>query len=173
MIKEYLELGQIVGTHGVQGELRVNPWCDAPAFAKQFKTVYLDDAGLGSVAVRGCRPHGNVILMRLEGVNTLDEAAAMRNKVLYIRRADVTLPEGTWFISELLGCRVLDAADPAKQYGTLTDVFGTGANDVWTVTDAAGREYLLPAIKDVVKKTDVANNVVYITPLKGIFDDAD
>ncbi|MBQ4227429.1 MAG: 16S rRNA processing protein RimM, partial [Clostridia bacterium] len=76
MIKEYLELGQIVGTHGVQGELRVNPWCDAPAFAKQFKTVYLDEAGQRSVAVRGCRPHGNVILMRLEGVNTLDEAAA-------------------------------------------------------------------------------------------------
>lgn len=173
MKKEYLELGQIVGTHGVRGEMRVNPWCDTPAFAKQFKTVYYDAKGEQPVKVLSCRPHGNVVLMRLEGVDTVDAAMAKRNRVLYIRRDDVKLPAGTWFVEELLGCTVADADDPEKIYGTLTDVFPTGANDVWTVKDETGREYLLPAIKDVVKRTDVENGRVFITPLKGIFDDAD
>lgn len=173
MIKEYLELGQIVSTHGIRGELRVNPWCDSPEFAKQFKTVYFDKKGEKSAKVTLCRPHGNIILMKLDTVNSVDEAAALRNTVLYIKRADANLPEGTWFIEELIGCTVLDADDTDKKYGVLTDVSSTGANDVWYVTDDEKNEYLLPAIKDVVIKVDVADNKAYIRPLKGIFDDAD
>ncbi len=173
MIKEYLELGQIVSTHGIRGELRVNPWCDSPEFAKQFKTVYFDKKGEKSAKVTLCRPHGNIILMKLDSVNSVDEAAALRNTVLYIKRADALLPDGTWFIEELIGCDVLDADNPDKKYGALTDVSSTGANDVWYVTDDAENEYLLPAIKDVVIKVDIAENKAYIRPLKGIFDDAD
>lgn len=173
MKKEFLELGQIVGTHGVRGEVRVNPWCDAPDFARQFKTLYYDAEGKQPVKVLSCRSHGNVALMRLAGVDTLDAAAAKRGQILYLKRSEVSLPEGTWFIEELIGCAALDADDPEKRYGTLTDVSKTGANDVWHITDETGREYLLPAIKDVVKRTDVENGAVYLTPLKGIFDDAD
>ena len=93
--------------------------------------------------------------------------------MLYIKRADAKLPEGTWFIEELIGCDVLDADDNDKKYGVLTDVTSTGANDVWYVTDDEKNEYLLPAIKDVVIKVDVAEGKAYIRPLKGIFDDAD
>ena len=97
----------------------------------------------------------------------------MRGKVLYMRRADAHLPAGQYFISELIGCDVIDADDPAKRYGTLSDVSKTGANDVWHVRADDGKEYLLPAIPPVVIETDVAQNVVRIRPLKGIFDDAD
>ena len=68
MKKDYLELGQIVGTHGIKGEIRVNPWCDSPDFAKGFKTVYFDNKGTQAVKVTACRPHGNVILMKLENI---------------------------------------------------------------------------------------------------------
>ena len=97
----------------------------------------------------------------------------MRGKVLFMRRADAHLPEGRYFISELIGCDVVDADDPAVRYGTLTDVSKTGANDVWHVRNDAGREFLLPAIPPVVIETDVSRNFVRIRPLKGIFDDAD
>ena len=97
----------------------------------------------------------------------------MRGKILYIRRSDARLPEGRYFISELIGCAVLDADDPQKRYGTLSDVSQTGANDVWHVTNDAGQEFLLPAIPSVVIETNVAENRVTIRPLKGIFDDAD
>ena len=173
MIKPFLELGQIVSTHGVRGELKINPWCDDPAFAKNFDTVYFDKKGQNAVRVLSCRAHKNMILMLLEGYDSIEKAETLRNRMLWIRRSDVLLPEGVWFIEELIGCRVLDADDNDVCYGTLTDVSKTGANDVWTVKGENGREYLLPAIKDVVIGADVENDRVFIRPLKGIFDDAD
>ena len=173
MLKPYLELGQIVSTHGIKGEVRVNPWCDSPEFACIFKTVYLDDKGEKPVRVIASRPHGNIALMKLEGIDTVEQAAAMRNKILYMARKDVNLSEDSWFIADLIGCKAVDADDENKIWGTLTDVSQTGANDVWHITDEAGKEYLLPVIPPVVIKTDVENEKVYIRPLKGIFDDED
>ncbi|MDD6275680.1 MAG: ribosome maturation factor RimM [Clostridia bacterium] len=171
MIKDYLEVGQIVGTHGVRGELRVNPWADSPEFLKQFKQLYFDRNGEKSVKVLSSRVHGNIVLMRLDGIDTVEAASALKNKVLYMRRSDAKLKEGTYFIAELIGCKVSDADNPDKLYGTLTDVSETGANDVWHITDEKGTEYLIPAIPQVVIKTDVEKNEVVIRPLKGIFDD--
>lgn len=173
MLKPYLELGQIVSTHGIKGEVRVNPWCDSPEFACNFKTVYLDEKGEKPVRVIASRPHGNIALMKLEGIDTVEQAAAMRNKILYMARKDVKLSEDSWFIADLIGCKAVDADDEAKIWGTLTDVSQTGANDVWHITDSNGKEYLIPVIPSVVIRTDVENEKVYIRPLKGIFDDED
>ena len=171
MIKEYLELGQIVGTHGVRGELRLNPWADSPSFAASFKQLYMDDKGSQAVCVSS-RPHGNVVLMKMQGIDTVEAAGALRDKILYIKRSDANLPEGTWFIQELIGCHVIDA-DSGKEYGVLSDVSETGANDVWHIRDPLNKEYLLPAIKQVIIETDVEANRILIRPMKGIFDDAD
>ena len=170
MIKEFLEVGQIVGTHGVRGEMRLNPWADGPEFVKQFKTFYFDNKGQKSVKVISARPHGNVAIVKLEGVDTVEKAASFRNKVLYIKRADAKISEGTYFISELIGCEVYDSDDDAVCYGVLSDVSETGANDVWHIKKD-GEEYLIPAIPSVVINVDVAANRVEIKPLRGIFDD--
>ena len=170
MIKEYLEVGQIVGTHGVRGEMRVNPWADSPEFLKQFKTLYYDNSGEKSVKVISARPHGNVVILKLEGVDTVETASAMRNRVLFMKRADAKLAKGSYFVSELIGCDVFDADDDSISYGTLSDVSETGANDVWHIT-RNGKEYLIPAIPDVVISVDVEANRVEIKPLRGIFDD--
>ncbi len=170
MIKEFLEVGQIVGTHGVRGEMRVNPWADGPEFLKQFKTLYYDNSGAKSVKVISARPHGNVVILKLEGVDTVEAASAMRNRVLFIKRADAKIPAGSYFISELIGCDVFDAENYEICYGVLSDVSETGANDVWHI-EKDGKEYLLPAIPDVVVNVDVRANRVEIKPLRGIFDD--
>ncbi len=172
MKKDYLELGQIVGTHGIKGEIRVNPWCDSPDFAKGFKTVYFDKKGNQSVKVTACRPHGNVILMKLENVNSINDAEKLKNRMLYIKRDDANLPDGSWFIEELIGCTVFDA-DDGKSYGKISDVSPTGANDVWHITDEKNDEYLIPSIKEVVVEVNVEENFVKIRPMKGIFDNAD
>lgn len=172
MIKDFLELGEICGTHGVRGELRVNPWCDSPEFMTKFKTLYYDGNGSCAVRVLSARPHGNIVLMKLEGINSVEKAQSLRGRMLYICRRDAHLPEGSWFIAELIGCEVYDADDPSKKWGTLTDVSVTGANDVWHITNDSG-EYLIPAIPDVVVETDVGANRIVIRPLKGIFDDED
>ena len=173
MIKEYLELGEIVGTHGIRGEIRVNPWCDSPEFAAKFKTLYFDSNGGCAVQIKSAWPHGNIVLLTIKDVDTVEQAQKLRGKILYMKRSDAKLPKGSYFIAELIGCTVYDADEPEKIYGTLSDVSATGANDVWHITDENGREYLIPAIPDVCVETDVAKNRVVIRPLKGIFDDED
>ena len=96
MICTFLELGQIVGTHGVRGELRINPWCDDPDFAGNFKTVYLGKNGAEPMNIVSCRKHKNLILMRLKGVDTVEAAEALRNRIVYIRRSDIILDAGHW-----------------------------------------------------------------------------
>ena len=170
MIKQYLESGEIVGTHSIHGEIRVNPWCDSPEFVKKFKTLYFDNEGKKAVKVISARPHGNIVLLKLEGTDTVEDAQKFRGKILWMKRSDARLPEGNYFVAELIGCRVVDADDESICYGELTDVSETGANDVWHITNSKG-EYLIPAIPDVVIHTDVSENIVRIRPLKGIFDD--
>lgn len=170
MLKQYLEIGQIVSTHGIKGEVRVNPWCDTPEFMKKFKTLYFDANGNKAVKITACRPHGNVVILKLDGIDTVEEAQKLRNKTLYMNRADAKLGKDDWFIQDLIGCTVYDADDNEKTYGKLTDVAETGANDIWFIENN-GKEYIIPAIKDVVINVNVENESVFIRPLKGIFDE--
>ncbi len=171
MIKEYLEIGEIVSTHGIKGEVRLNTWCDSPEFVKKFKTLYTDCKGEGTVEIVACRPHGNVCVLKIKGVDTVEAARALKNTVLFMKRSDVNLPKGKWFVSELIGCLCIDADDESICYGEITDVQSYAANDVWFIKTPDGREVLIPAIKDVVKFCDVENNKAFIKPLRGLFDE--
>ena len=170
MIKPFLEAGKIVSVHGLKGEVRVQPWSDSGEFLKAFKTFYFDKKGEKSVRVISLRPHGNVVIVKLEGTDTVEEANALRGKMLYLKREDAKLKEGQYFISELIGCSVYDADDESIFYGRISDVSFTGANDVWHIKSENGKEYLIPAIPPVVIETDVYSEKVKIRPLKGIFD---
>lgn len=170
MKKPYLEAGQIVGTHGVRGELKIQPWCDSAQFLCGFSVLYLDAEGRSPLKVQKLRPHKNIVLGVFDGINSVEQANALRGKTVYIDRADAALSEGTWFVQDLIDCKVIDI-DTGAEYGTLSEVIpGAHANDVWTVTDAAGKDILVPAIPSVVLETDVESGVIRIRPLQGLFD---
>lgn len=169
MIKDYLEIGKITSTHGIRGEMRFQPWCDSPEFLTKFKTLYFDKKGEKAVKIKA-RPNGEMAILKIEGIETVEEAAKLRDKVLYMKRADARLPEGQYFIQELIDCKVYDADDESICYGVLSDVSQTGANDVWHI-EKDGKEYLIPAIPPVVISTDVVEGIIKIRPLRGIFDD--
>lgn len=166
---KYLEAGQVVGTHGVRGEVRVQPWCDSPAQLAPLTTLYWD-GGKQAVKVK-CRPHKNMALVKIEGIDTVQEASLLRGKILFLDRDDLRLEPGRHFIRDLIGLRVLDA-DTGEEYGVLTDVSATGANDVYHM-DWKGREVLIPAIPPVIIEIDVDAGFLRIRPIKGLFDDAD
>ena len=170
MKKQFLDCGKIVGTHGIKGEVRIEPWADSPAFLCAFKTLYLDERGETAIRVKS-RPHKNITLCKIEGVDTIEAAERLRGRIVYIDRDDVRLDEGVHFVQDLIGSEVRDY-DTDAFYGTLTDVLRTGANDVYEIT-RDGRQYLAPVIDEVVRAIDTENGVVRITPMKGIFDDAD
>ena len=171
MKNPFLEAGRVVGTHGVRGELRVEPWCDSARFLTGFSEFYWD-GGKEKVKVVSSRPHKNLLLLKLEGIDTVEQGDALRGRVLFLNRKDVKLPEGRFFVQDLIGLSAVDA-DDGRVYGKVTDVFPTGSNDVYQVTDEDGKNYLVPAIRDVVVRVDVDAVVMELRPMRGIFDDAD
>ena len=170
MKKQYIDTGVIVGTHGLRGEMRVQPWSDSPTFLTTFDTMYLDEQGRQPLRVRSARVHKNIVLLTAEGIGSIEEAERLRGKVLYVNRKDIALESGRHFVQDLIGCEVSDA-DTGERYGELTDVISTGANDVWQVTDAQGKDYLVPVIPDVVVSVDIDAERITLRPLGGIFDE--
>ena len=107
--------------------------------------------------------------MKIKNVDTIEQAEALRGKVLYLDRNDAVLPKGVFFQCDLFDCEVFDV-DTGEKLGVITDVSQTGANDVWHI-ERNGKEYLIPSIPDVVINVDIDNAKIEIRPLKGIFDD--
>ena len=159
----------MVATQGLRGELRVQPRCDSAAFLCQFKRLYWR-AGEQEVKVVSARPHKNLALIKLEGVDSVEQADLLRGRVLFIRREDCRLPEGEYFIQDLIGMQVCDA-DSGQIYGKLTDVLKTGANDVYQVTNQEGKDILIPSIPQVVAERNLKEGVLKIRPMEGMFDE--
>lgn len=171
MKRRYLETGKIVTTHGVRGEVKVMPWCDSPDFLTALNTLYLDE-GRRSIEVERARVQKNMVLLKFRGIDTMEDAIAIRGQVLYLDREDIELEEDACFVQDLLGVQVTDA-DTGREYGRITQVFETGANDVYELTDDVGIKRLIPAIDEVLIESDLDASRMKIRPLKGLFDDAD
>ena len=159
-MKQFLEIGKIVAVQGLKGEVRVEPWCDSQEFLCEFDTLYFDK-GATVVEVQRSHPHKNIVLMKIEGIDTPEQAQTLRGRVLYMDRNDVELEEGTFFVQDLIGLEVSDA-DSGEVYGTLT-------NAVYQI-DSGDKDYLIHAIPDVVVKTDIEGGKMLIRPIEGLFD---
>lgn len=168
MKKQYLEIGKIVNRHGLNGTVKVMPWCDSPELLCEFDTLYRGRQHI-AMTVERAAVQKNMVLMKFAGVDTPEAADALRNAVLYMDRSDVELDEDTHFIQDLLGMSVRDA-DTGAEYGKLTDVLQTGANDVYEVTAPDGRKLLVPVIPQVVLAVDDSADIITIRPLEGLFD---
>ncbi|MCR5600432.1 MAG: ribosome maturation factor RimM [Ruminococcus sp.] len=167
MKKEFLEAGKIVTTHGIRGEVKIMPYTDSPELLAEFDRLFIGK-NHEEVNIERSRVFKNTVIAKLEGIDTPEAAEALRNKVLYMHRDDLELDDDTYFIQDLIGMEVRDA-DTQQVYGTIADVMQTGANDVYVIK-GADREYLVPAIADVVVSTDIDGNIMTIRPLDGLFD---
>lgn len=165
MKKQYLETGKIVNVHGLKGEVKVYPWCDSPELLCEFDTLYTNQ-GKNSIEIESSRVQKNMVIMKFKGVDTVEQANELRNKVLYLNRDDLELDDNTYFIQDLIGLEVYDV-DTNAYYGVLSDVLETGANDVYTIkNEELHKEFLIPAIPQVVITTDLENNIMKIRPLE-------
>ena len=163
MKNRFLEAGQIVNTHGVQGEVKIVPWCDSPEFLCSFDTLYIDGA---PVTVRASRPHKGNVLARLEGVEDVNAAMRLKNKVVSIDRTGVVLPEGRHFLADLIGLRVIDD-DTGEELGILEEVLTPPAHEVYVVR-GGGKEYLIPAVDAFLRGTDVDAGWVRVHRIEGM-----
>ena len=169
-MQQYLEAGKVVTTHGVRGEMKLELWCDGVDFLKKVGRLYPSAQGGKAYKILSIRPQGQMALLQLEGVNDMDAARALRGQVFYFDRSDATLPEGRWYVADLIGCEVRDA-DTGKPYGKLCDITETGANRVYHIRFADGKVRLAPDIPQVVLRLAPEEGVIEIRPLAGLFDD--
>lgn len=161
MKKPYLEAGRIVSTHGVRGEVKIQPWADDASFLTGFSHFYIDGA---AVAVRACRVHKTMCIAALEGVEDVNAAMALKDKVIFIDRAEARLPEGAVFIQDILGAQVLD--EGGQELGLLEDVLSEPAASVLVIRGQ--REILVPDVPAFVLKKDPDNGVVVVRLIDGM-----
>lgn len=171
-MKTYIEAGKIVTTHGIKGEVKLYPWCDEPEMFEDIEQIYLDKNGEQPVKLTSTRMQKNMLLLKLEGYDDIDTAAKLRDKIIYVHRDDTPMGEGEYLIQDLIGLKVLDA-DSGEEYGILSDVSQTGANDVYHIKFSDGKERLIPVIPQVVLETSLEEGLMKIRPLEGLLDDAD
>jgi len=155
---QYLEAGEIVSTHGVRGEMKVLPWTDGPEFLTEYDRVRINGA---DYKVESCRIQKTCNLLKVVGIDTMEDAQSMRGKTVEIYRCDA--PDDIIFAAELIGVDV-EAND--KQIGKVSDVLDYPGNKVYVVKGEY--EYMIPAVKQFVKSIDLVENRMIVELIEGM-----
>ena len=161
MKQQYLEAGKITNTHGVRGEVRITPWADSAAFLRGFRTFYIDGQ---PVRVLRSRVHKNQLIAQLEGYDDVNAAMTLKNKVIHIDRADAKLPEGRYFLQDLLGMRVV--SDAGEALGELANVLDLPQGSVYVVRGT--REILIPDVPEFLLNIDAERGEITVHLLEGM-----
>ncbi len=169
MKKQYLECGKIINTHGVSGDVKIEPWCDDPYVLARKKHIYFLVGGeYKKVKIIRASVFKRFVLASLDGVSDIDSAALLKETVIYASRDDFKLEEGDYFISDLIGLDVIDNEDNGVVYGTLSDVVNYGASDIYEIDTPNGKK-LIPAVPEFIKLIDTERGI-FISPIEGMFD---
>ena len=173
MNETYLETGKIVSTHGIKGEVKVLPWADSPDFLTRFKTFYLAPTGGAKAAYRAleaesCRVQKTCVLVKFKGIDTVEDAAALRERVLCIARDDPHIPAGTVFQADLIG---LPVYANGAELGTIREILSMPSSDVWVVRGE--HEYMIPNVRAFVPEIDLSLGRVDVNLIEGMQTDAD
>ena len=165
----FLEVAMIINTHGVTGELKLDPWCDTPEILKNIPEFIIDGK---SYAVKSARvASGRFVLAKLEGIDDLDKAMKFKGKKVLAGREHIKKPEGSHFIADLIGLSVIDAGS-GRVYGVLEDVECPSVQEIFRIRTDSGKEVLMPNVPAFVKKVDEENGI-FIEPIEGLFDTED
>ena len=170
MNSNLLEVGKIVNTHGLRGEVKVVAWMDAPEDFAELTTVYLKTKKETlKLTVRNVKYQKNNLIVKFAEFNDINEVEQYKNHVLYADRDELgELPEGTYYIVDLIGLEVYTEA--GERIGVISDVFNTGANDIYEVKRDGRKNLLLPVIDDVVLNVDLENKQVKVHLIEGLED---
>lgn len=168
-MKQYLELGKLINTHGIKGEMKLDYWCDDISYLKQLKLVYLDDSGNNQLTLLSARPQKNNAIVKFAEITSIEQAEDYKNKIIYCNRDDAEIDEEANYIADLIGCTVVDV-DTNENYGTVFDVVNYGASDILDVVFEKKHRFV-PVIEDVVKSVDINDAVIKIKYMKGLFDE--
>ncbi len=167
-MQEYFEVGQIVNTFGIKGQLKVKPFTDDMERFEELKTVYICKKNeMKKVEIEDVKYNKQCVLLKVKGIEDLTQAEKYKGLFLKIDRKDAKkLPKDTYFIADILGLEVY--TDEGELLGKVDDIFPTGANDVYVVKDELGKQILLPSIPEVLKEIDLEKGKVIVHLIEGL-----
>ena len=157
----YIEAGRIVNTHGVAGEVKIEVWLDSPDYMKRFRRLFLGEREL---VVDAARVQKSFLLCKLHGVNDINAAMALKGRTVSVAREDAKLPEGAFFLQDILGAEVRD--EQGNVIGELVDILERPAYNIYVVSWE--REHLIPEVPEFVLRTDADNGIVTVRLIEGM-----
>ncbi|MBQ7901113.1 MAG: 16S rRNA processing protein RimM [Clostridia bacterium] len=165
-MQNMIEIGKIVNTHGLRGEVKITPWLDYPEIFEAFDCVYTDDGSM--LTVESVRYQKANVIVKFARVADANAAELLKNKTISVPREMFDdLPDGTYLIADIIGLKVVDET---TEYGVVTDVIQTGSNDVYVVERKGAKQLLIPALKDVILDTDIRAGVIRVKLPDGLLD---
>ena len=172
---EFLNVGKIVNTHGLRGEVRVISQTDFPEerYRKgQRLTLFRENKAPLELTVAGHRKHKNFDLLTFEGYPTINDVEPLRDGILKVSKDELSeLTENEYYYHEIIGLTVID--EQARELGKIKEILSPGANDVWVVQRKGKKDALIPYIESVVKQIDLDKGEVHIEIPEGLLDDED
>jgi 16S rRNA processing protein RimM len=168
IMTKYLEIGQIVNHFGIKGMVKIKPFTDDITRFDKLETIYIETKKQKKeYKIEEVKYHKNMVLMKLEGINTVEEAETLRQSYLLVdREKEEPLEEGVYYIVDLLGLEVY--TEEEKLLGKVEDIFNTGSNDIYVVKDELGKQILLPGIPEVLKNVDLEKGKITVHLIPGL-----
>ena len=167
-MEKYLELGQIVNTFGIRGQVKVKPFTDDIKKFDTFKEIFVEKKNqLQLFQIEKVNYSKGMVILKLKGIETPEQAETLRNCYIKMDRKNAKkLPEGTYYIADLIGLDVY--SDEEELLGKVDDIYNSGSADIYVVKDELGKQILLPGIKDVIKQIDVDNEKIIVHLIDGL-----
>ncbi len=168
MKQEYFEVGQIVNTFGIKGQVKVKPFTDDLERFEELKSVLVEKGKeLIEMQIEEVKYQQTVVLLKLKGIEDMNMAEKLKGCYLKIKREDARkLPNDTYFIADLIGLNVY--TEDGILLGKVDDIYNNKSNDIYVIKDELGKQILLPAIKDVIKHIDIENEKITVHLLNGL-----
>lgn len=163
----YLECGKIINTHGIDGAVKLESWCDSPDILADLERVFIKDGNTyKQYDVHRASVFKQFVIAKIDGVKDIDAAQALVGTVIYAAREDFELGEGDYFIADLIGLDIIDAYS-GKVLGKLREVINRGASDIYVI-DTPDGERMMPAVEEFVDRIELECGI-YVRPIEGMF----
>lgn len=163
-----MEIGKIVNTHGLKGHVKVEPWCDGIETFEYLDSIFIKGTEYN---IESVKPHKNIFLLKLKNIDDINVAEGLKGAIITADREKLPpLPEGTYYITDIIG---LEVYEDEKYIGKISDWIETGSNNVYVIKRPKGKDVLIPAIDDVIKKIDIENKTMSVKLLEGLMEDDD
>ena len=168
-MENYLETGKIINTHGVNGQIKIEHWCDSANILANLKKIYfkLGEEFIPQTVI-AASVFKRFVILKLNGIDTPEEALKLKNKIIYAERRDIPVAEGAYLICDLIGLDIFDI-NTGECYGKLTEITNGAASQLYEIELTNGRRSLIPAVREFIKRVDL-NSGIYIKPIEGLLD---